>query len=76
MITWFDVENKVAELEKKSDFHEKIVHYLYDWIRELQENDEKDVQIQRLTSDLEISQNEVDDLQEQINDLKSEIKFE
>jgi peptidoglycan hydrolase CwlO-like protein len=74
MITWFDVETKVSELKLKQNFEENLTEYLYEWIRDLQENDEKDKQIKELTNDVEGLQGEIDTLENQVWDLDNDIE--
>lgn len=73
MITWFDVEIKVAELKLKQNFKENLIEYLYEWIRDLQENDERDNRIKELVNEVDNLQDEVDTLENQVWDLDTNI---
>jgi peptidoglycan hydrolase CwlO-like protein len=76
MITYYDIEIKVAELEKKADFHEKIVDYIYDYIVKdsMQEKlNDKKIEIKVLQDEVESLESDVDDLEDKILELEKDI---
>lgn len=76
MITYYDVEMRVAELEEKADFHEKIVDYIYNYIVKdiMQEKlNDKKVEIKVLQDEVESLESDVDDLEDKILELEKDI---